>query len=376
MIDELIPYIDSNRIAQRVTNHNGQDYELYCYTKNQFHEWEWDEVTIKHRGKIYRDGKAINAPFDKIFNMNEQDSTSEENIDYLILTQPFEVLDKVNGHLTIVSHDIELGNVLVTTKGSFGGELADLDCELMLKMKVDEAIKHNCLNYTFMFECLASYDQHLWYDEARRIYNTYSDTFILLGATCNVTGKSVAHDTLSHFAHLFNLPVVRRFRQLEGVDVSLDNLFTHTMTEGYVFHFINTGFRFKIKTSEYVRLRYMSDVKAERIVNVLYRSGKENMYAEFDEELHVILDAVIQDLNEFYMNNCVDYELMEQAKGWTNREIAECKGLNALEKSHLLSSGGMAMYSKTVRTLFKASNHYPNTDKAIKVFFEKNLFSK
>lgn len=372
---ELQKYLWSGQISKKSTNQGGVNYNIYCYTKKQFHECEWDDVTIKHRGKIYYDdGQPMNHPFEKIFNLNEHPVTDEDRIAYLIDKHEFEVLDKVNGHLVIVSFDALNENVLVSTKGSFDGELAEQDRKIVELKHIDETIIKCAFNYTFMFECLAEYDQHLLFDETKRLYNVTEDTLILLGAIDNVTGESITHDDLGHFARAFNVPVVRRFKELESKSIDINGLFDHTMTEGYVFHFPTLNFRFKVKTSEYVRLRYMKTVQSDSIVNVFYRSGRDNMYERFDEELHVILDALMCDFDAFYHSECVSLSNVHEHLNSTNREVAESTTLSASEKSHILSNG-QSQYSKGNRLSFKKSKQFSQTDIAIKEFFEKNLYS-
>lgn len=377
IMKEINNYINEGRLSVRTTvTDNNQKYSIVCYTKDQFFNHEWDSITIEHRGKIYKDdGSTINFPFKKIFNLNEHESTSYEVVMNLVQNHDFELLDKVNGHLTIVSYDKEFNNVLVSTKGSFSGELADFDRQVIMRKRIDEVIKSEGLNYTFMFECLADYDKHLWFEEARKQYNVTENTMILLGVINNETQESVDHDTLTYIAGLFNVPVVRRFKDFEQKNIVLDDLFSHKNTEGYVFHFPVLNFRFKVKTTEYVTLRYMKEITPEKIVNVLYNSGKENLYKEFDEEIYPILDALMFDLEEFYFDHCVNVHKLNylNVTKWSKREIAESEYLTQHEKNYVF--GKNDIQSKSVRKMFKDNGHFPVTKHEIEKFFNKTLYS-
>lgn len=372
----LNEYVDAKRLSVRKKIMNGHEYSLYCYTKDQFFNHEWDSITIEHRGKIYdQDGKSINNPFKKIFNLNEHESTHIDQVMKTINNHDFEVLDKVNGHLTILSYDVLRDNVFVTTKGSFDGELAENDEKVLTELGVIHKIKHYKANLTLMFECLADYDKHLWFEEARKVYNVNHNTMILLGAIDNNTQSSLNHYELTALGSSLNVPVVRRFRELESKTVDIDELFKHKLTEGYVFHFPDINFRFKVKTTEYVTLRYMKEVTAEKLVNILYNSGRDNMYAQFDEELYPILDAVMYDLEQFYFEHCVNRFKLNALKAheWTAREIATSSALNPFERVYLFRSN-VDLTAKSLRSAFKASKRFHATEHAIKCFFDKTLY--
>lgn len=373
----LTEYVESKRLSVRKKVINGHEYSLYCYTKDQFFNHEWDSMTIEHRGKIYdQDGKSINNPFKKIFNLNEHESTHIDEVVRAINNYDFEVLDKVNGHLTILSYDVLRDNVFVTTKGSFDGELAESDEQVLQSLGVIDKIKHYKANITLMFECLADYDKHLWFDEARKVYNVNHNTMILLGAIDNNTQSSFNHYALTALGASLNIPVVRRFKELESKNIDIDELFKHKLTEGYVFHFPEINFRFKVKTTEYVTLRYMKEVTSEKLVNVLYNSGRDNMYAQFDEELYPILDAVMYDFEQFYFAKCVNLDKLAVLKTseWSAREIATSSDLNAFERVYLFRSKA-DLTSKILRGEFKKNGTFPATELAISDFFDKTLYN-
>jgi hypothetical protein len=374
-MNHINEYVERGQISVRTTKVGDETYSITCYTKDQFFNHEWDYVTINHRGRIYRDdGICINNPFPKIFNLNEQPSTEETKILGLLKTEKYEVLDKLNGHLTIVSYDIERDNILVSTKGSFGGDLAIEDYKLADRLGILEAIKTNGLNVTFMFECIAEYDKHLWFEKQLDVYSKFEDDIlVMIGAIDNETGESYTHDKLYEFASLMNVPVTRRYPELEtGV---LDELYDHKGIEGYVFHFPELNFRFKVKTKEYVTLHYMKEVNSDKIVNELCNSGLANMYLTHDEEIYPILDALKFDFCDFVEGLMVP--ILYKYSHLTKREVAELE-LDKIEKSFLFNDNKdpmTYMRSKSVRVMFKESGNFPNVDDAIENFFSKKLYS-
>lgn len=367
----LSPYVESNGLSRKSISKNGVNYDLYCYTKEAFFARNWDEVLISHRGKIYNSdtGHVVNNPIPKIFNLNEHETSSFENLERLLASEPYEILDKVNGHLVIVSPDAstKFKNILVSTKGSFE-EMAKKDEDLLHYMGVIRDIKHHSLNYTFMFECLADYDKHLWYEEQRTRYGGY-DTMVLLAAVDNNTGEELNYDQLRQLSWMVGAPLVTRYEHLKGTDVN--SWFKHKGIEGYVIHFPESKVRIKVKTDEYIALRYLKEITTEKLVTSLYNSQMFNLYLELDEELYPLLEALKRDQRAFLYLEVSKIP----AEFTTDRtEIAESKFLNKIQKAWLLGHKtpeyieGM-MDRKGFRKSFKEYGKFPETDSAIKKMF-------
>lgn len=367
----LSSYVESNGLSRKSTSKNGVNYDLYCYTKEAFFAREWDEILISHRGKIYNadTGHVVNNPIPKIFNLNEHETSSFENLERLLASEPYEILDKVNGHLVIVSPDAstQFKNILVSTKGSFE-EMAKKDEDLLHLMGVIRFIKHLSLNYTMMFECLAEYDKHLWYEEQKARYGG-DDTMVLLAAVDNNTGEELNYEQLRQLSWMIAAPLVTRHEHLKGTDVN--SWFEHKGIEGYVIHFPESKVRIKVKTNEYVALRYLKEITTEKLVTSLYNSQMFNLYLELDEELYPLLEALKRDQRAF-----LDLEVSKIPADFTTdrTEIAESKFLNKIQKAWLLGHKtpeyieGM-MDRKGFRKSFKEYGKFPETDSAIKKMF-------
>lgn len=371
----LSSYVESNGLSRKSTSKNGVNYDLYCYTKEAFFAREWDEILISHRGKIYNSdtGHVVNNPIPKIFNLNEHETSSFENLERLLASEPYVILDKVNGHLVIVSPDAstQFKNILVSTKGSFE-EMAKKDEDLLHLMGVIRFIKHLSLNYTMMFECLAEYDKHLWYEEQKARYGG-DDTMVLLAAVDNNTGEELNYDQLRQLSWMIAAPLVTRYEHLKGTDVN--NWFEHKGIEGYVIHFPESKVRIKVKTNEYVALRYLKEITTEKLVTSLYNSQMFNLYLELDEELYPLLEALKRDQRAF-----LDLEVSKIPAYFTTdrTEIAESKTLNKIQKAWLLGHQtpeyieGM-MDRKGFRKSFKEFGKFPETDAAIKKMFSDKV---
>lgn len=368
----LNEYVDSGKLSRRFIMKNGQTYEIYCYTKMAFFAFDWDEILISHRGKIYCNDVPINNPIPKIFNLDEHPSSTFASLEERMKSEPYEILDKVNGHLVIVSPDAssQFKNILVSTKGSFEG-LAQQDEELLHKMGVLRVVKRNSLNYTLMFEALAEYDKHLWYEEQKARYGG-EDTMVLLAAVDNNTGEELNYNQLEQLSFLLGCPLTKRYEHLNGTDVN--KWFEHKGIEGYVVHFPNSKSRIKVKTKEYTTLRYLKEITTEKLVNVVYNSGFEALYLEFDEELYSIFDALKFD-SDTYLQDLIESPSVTAMGYSTKKDVALDSSLNTYQKQYLFglfdkfdiySVMDRIINSKSFRKDFKEKGSYPKAEEAIK----------
>ena len=383
MKEILDQYVAEGRLNKRSINKNGITYQILCYSKQAFFAFDWDDVLISHRGKIYRDDGMvpINRPIPKIFNLGEHEGSTLERLEELMATQHYEVLDKVNGHLVIVSPDASTSfkNILVSTKGSFEG-LAEEDYKfLFMKTKVIDEIRRLSLNYTFMFEALVDYDKHLWYDEQKARYGGH-DNMILLAATDNNTGRELNYAQLKQMAFVLKVPVCTRHDLLVGTDVN--KWFEHKGIEGYVVHFPELNHRIKVKTKEYTTLRYFKDMDPAKLVNALYNTGWENLYTEHDEEMYPILDALKDDARVYLFDAHLGGVMNFDPVGKTRKDIASVAHYSAFQRSYLFSwLNGVGetetieriINSKSFREEFKLSGEFAQTSAAIENMFKEQV---
>lgn len=366
-MQNLDTYVKNGQLSRRETVRNGVVYSLFCYTKDQFYNHPWDEVTITHRGMIYdQTGKRINRPFDKIFNLGEHESTKIDNVLNLLKTEQYEVLDKMNGHLVIVSYDVDRDNLFVTTKGSFKHEMIDNDIAVLAKTKIDMIIKRRKYNITFMFESIVSYDKHSLYDSTIEKYQLDKDSLVLIGAVNNETGKSYNHSYLQSFAYEFGVPVVKIFNNKHISSIKdMTSMLNETGIEGYVIHFPDTGFRFKIKTYDYVKLRYVNDLTIEKIVKEFSKGGMERLYKDYKEELYPIFKALQTDFEIF---------IFEKLK--MSDDSVKFLLDNAGNKAAIFSSEKMNNVQKTYYMGINTIDDFLNSRSLRKEFSKSGCFDK
>ncbi len=288
--------------------------ELVCYTKQCFFGKDtWNDVTTTHRGRLYYDGHPVNKPFDKIFNVGEVESTYNEVIRKRMAQQNYEVYDKANGHLFIVSSFLDLeGNqhLAYSTKGSFPGpdnDLLNADVKLF-KEQHENDMMMMCQEFpigTWMFEAIVDHDKHSMYEQQVEQYG--NNTFVLLG--CNMMvfkeWRDVDYKYLKRMAGIIGTPVVKKYSSDLG---DLDEWKDHSNIEGYVIKF-DDGFRCKVKTTEYWQNRFKNELTADRIVGVYRGGGVDRMRIRLPEEMaEQAIEVVTQHHYMWYLENivCVD----------------------------------------------------------------------
>lgn len=378
----LDEYVEKGLLSCKRVVKNDIAYLIYCYTKTAFFAFDWDEVLISHRGKIYREDnfQPVNQPIPKIFNLDEHPTSSFSELEKNMKEHQYEVLDKVNGHLVIVSPDASTSfkNILVSTKGSFEG-LAEQDYQFIFcKTKIIDQIRRLSINCTLMFEALVDYDKHLWYEDQKARYGGH-DNMILLAATDNNTGRELTYKELQAMAWMLGCPVTQRFENMVGTDVN--KWFEHKGIEGYVVHFSDMKHRIKVKTKEYTTVRYMKEMTPEKLVNFLYNSGMENMRLEYDEEMYPILDALELDMWAILTNE-LSQIVRDVFKYEDKKAISMDKNLSIRQKAYLFSMKSehdseevmlSLISSKGFRKDFKELGKYPETQKAIDKMFSEKL---
>lgn len=296
-ISDISEYVENGLI--RLTSDD--EYTIACYSKSCFFGKDtWDEKTKTHRGQLYFKNYKVNKPFDKIFNVGEVPETEEELIYNRMKTEPFDIYDKANGHLFIVSmfyDEFFNRRVVYSTKGSLPNENNDL---LNDDIKLFELLVPNINfmfpeyeNVTLMFEAIVEHDQHSMYDNQVELYGD-ENTFVLLGVNTrleeNEEWVDESYKILTRFSNDLNLPIVKKHTHIPGKPSTWKE---HKDTEGYVIKFIN-GDRVKIKTTEYWQNRFKKDLSPSKILNVFKKGGKDRIFLKLPEEVaQNVYDVII-----------------------------------------------------------------------------------
>src|SRR5690554_6251480 len=159
------PLIDKGLVSKKTKVINDTEYAILCYTKEQFFNGDWTEEAIAARGLILDGDRVVNRPMPKIFNLNEHGNTKASSVRDLMKGHEYELLDKLNGHLLMVSFDHEKKNVIVHTKGSMEGEFVDKARAILEERGILDAIRGLPSSVTFSFEAIVEYDKHLYYEQ-------------------------------------------------------------------------------------------------------------------------------------------------------------------------------------------------------------------
>lgn len=285
-------------------------HQLFCYTQDCFFGKDtWNDLTKNHRGALYYEAEQVNKPFSKIFNLGEQPETELDVVLKQMEKEPYQILDKANGHLFIVSCFLDKKgeqHVVFHTKGGLPGQDNDLlndDIKIFWSKfgeKMDDAVVM-FPNSTWMFEAIVSHDKHTMYKQQVEAYGD-ENTFVLLGVNIFYDGEEVydpgwheaSYDDLDQLSSYIGCPRVVSYDSLEGTP---DTWLEHTNREGYVIHFTESGDRVKIKTREYWAMRFKKDLTAEHILSMFKKSGDNQLRLKLPEE---VADEIMHILDNEY----------------------------------------------------------------------------
>lgn len=335
-----------------------EGHRLFCYTKQCFFGKDtWNETTISHRGRLYFENVKVNHPFKKIFNVDEVPETSSDIVERRMIEEPYEVYDKANGHLFIMSAFVDSKgkqHVVFSTKGSLPNPENDLlndDIKVFISLYGDQLDKlvNMMPNVTLMFEAIVAHDKHSMYDLQVAQYGS-ENCFVLLGASINMAydydqdNQGVAKSSVYHSAHnsltledepwvecewsqLHNIaqfvgcPVIERYNEMDGTPKMWKE---HTDREGYVIRFLTNNDRVKVKTDEYWKNRFKKDLTPEKMLTLYAKGGIDLMREKLPEEMaDKAINIIIGRHTQWYMDDVIDHkEIMK----WI------------LQKNHKLSS--------------------------------------
>lgn len=310
---EVAPYIQAKKVN---TKQGPDDLWLATYSKSCFFNHDWDNVTKACRGLVFQDCGhdyvSVNHPIPKIFNMNEEPETAEKVIRERMENEPYEILEKSNGHLCMVFY--ARGNWQVITKGSWDSEMVEKDRELLERMGVFNRLGDNFPYYsgfTFHFEIIAEHDQHTLYPLYKEKYGR--DTAVLLAMRGPMS--DYAHNVLEVTAKHLGTEVVEKF---DFSDRDILDWYKDTDCEGYVIHFLKDHFRVKVKCDEYLKMRYRKEFFSEQKflkIFVLHGSSPE-AFDLIPEELHCAYRQLLHDFACFVQSEITHQMVPEYIAGF------------------------------------------------------------
>ena len=365
---QALEYVEKGLLNKQTFEIN-EDVELFCYTADCFFgEDTWDDITKKHRGRVYYKGQPVNKPFDKIFNLGEMPETEVNRIKKRMETEPYDVYDKANGHLFILSifdtGDGQIG-VIPHTKGSFGhdkNELLENDIYKFFAkyQSYMVSIARTFRNMTFMFEAIVDHDRHTLFENQKERYEIDENDFVLLGAYTKKDvppeNKKSEYDDLIYgwtpidrtilesMAQKMGCPIVEKYENMGNDPISWRD---HKDTEGYVIHFLNDDTRCKIKTKEYWALRFKKDLTPNRLLSMYRAGGHDRMHLKLPEEIaEGAMDIIVNEHKMWYMHIFVDIGSIDSYL------------FSKAKKKDLKDSELSSLFSESVTPTEKAQAHF------------------
>jgi len=203
------------------------------------------------RGITFNDqGFCIARPFQKFFNINEQEETQMGNLDFTNA----ELYDKRDG--SMLTPVLIKNQVYWKTKKSFFSDVAILASKCVPDNIVIYAKKMLMMGYTPIFE--------FTHPDCRIVIDYGSEpTFTLLAVRHMVSGKYLPYELLQIHSSTYHVPLIHRY-DLEPIK-AIHDVVSMKGIEGYVIHHKN-GLMTKIKSSWYqINHRIMTEIRERDI---------------------------------------------------------------------------------------------------------------
>jgi T4 RnlA family RNA ligase len=258
----------------RVTKHTHANLFIFNYTAKTQYEYMWNEVTAICRGLILNDKHRIVArPFMKFFNYGELPNQVLPN-------EPFEVFDKMDGSLGILYWWND--RPFIATRGSFTS---------------DQAIKANEILQNLYFHCIEKLDRtktylfEIIYPENRIVIDYGArEELVLLAIIDMETGIESALTEIG-------FPIVPSYDGLNDFDtirkMQIDE------KEGFIVKF-KSGYRVKIKFTEYVRLHKIITQVSSKIIwqHLMNDLPFDDLLEKVPDEFYHWVQDTINDLKQ------------------------------------------------------------------------------
>ena len=317
----LDEYVDKKLL--RVGKHPKHDLYIYNYSKHTEFNNHWDEITRTCRGLVIdSDGNVYAKPFDKFFNMEQEDP---ELIKKLYNERvSFEIFEKMDGFLGIGF--MYNGEFIISSRGSFESRPCEKANEIWNK-RYAPYIKP-MEGFTYIFEII--------YNEDKIVVDYDFEDLILLGINHHKSGEEVPH---TNFKFPFTGNINKRFprivKKVEGISDfrKLREEFpdkNNGQFEGFVIRFGDPydGFRIKLKYSEYFRLskvltgvstksiwEFLKDKKdfsemLELVPDEFYNWVKEERES-LENKYHEIANEAIEEFRTIYYNEMEKIDLVK-----------------------------------------------------------------
>lgn len=238
MKNKIQEYINNGLITSR-EHLIHKNLSILNYTPEAQFKRNWDEITLSCRGLVYDNSnkRVVALPFQKFFNFEEL--VNSESLEIKIpRTNNFHVYEKYDGSLGILFN--YNGEWILSTRGSFESNQAIKGTQI-LKERYSEPLNGLNKENTYLFEII--------YPNNRIVVNYGNDEkLVLLGCINTATKQELPIDNINwpdkaKRYEFDNNNVFELYKTLKSLD--------ENNREGYVFHFPESNFRFKVKFENY-----------------------------------------------------------------------------------------------------------------------------
>lgn len=250
------------------------------------------------RGMIFdrETGNILRRPYHKFFNLNQ---TEETQIDKIDLSQPHDILEKLDGSMIVPYRVPRDGRVV------WGTKMGDTD----VATPVHDFVKKNP-KYQQFFDCSETNNVSLifeWMSRVQRIVIDHpEDRLVLTAIRALDTGRYFSYKDMQETAEFFDIPCVERFH-VEG-NTSIEDIMEYIRaqegTEGVVIRYGN-GHMLKIKSEWYSAIHGAKELitQENNVVRLIINEEIDDAKALVLEEDRQNLDRYERDfwkkLNEF-----------------------------------------------------------------------------
>ena len=303
--DAVMSMVEQMRRSRLIVEKKYGHISSFNFSRRAFEDKQWNDLTTRARG-LYIDTanmKIAARGYEKFFAVNERPETQLSELARKF-EYPLEVFVKENGFLGLVSYDRAADVLLITTKSSPDGDMAELFKSMVsddLRQRMTEYLKEH--DVTMLFEIIhPKADPHIIEYDRQHIY--------LLDIVDNTLNFSVVpYDDMVNIAKMLGCEYKKKTIEINKWDDFME-LYERSQSvlstgevpfEGYVIR-DSGGFMVKLKTDYYTtwkKLRSVADkvfrdgyiratsMLSTPLMNYFYAFVKD-YYNEYSEHQNII----------------------------------------------------------------------------------------
>lgn len=277
---------------------------LYNYTDKTTFEKNWNYLTKQARGLIFdkKNGNVVARPFEKFFNIGENDSTQKHN---LPLHLNYKVFEKIDGSLGILYFFNNKWRI--STRGKLISEQSKKAEEILnKKIKIENLDK----SLTYLIEII--------YPENKLIIDySNNESLVLLGAIETLSSKELYYEKLLELAKCAGFDLPKEYNNLKLDTILSNNIDFEDNIEGFVIRFDN-NFRVKYKVDKYLEIARIKSHFSKKALFKSMKSGKvPTEYLEhIPEEFIIQASSYVKELEQKYKE--IEIEIGEEFSQFSN----------------------------------------------------------